>query len=64
MESTRGLVRAAEKHLELLADDPDHTESLDKYYVVHAFGYGVEIDRISELSGIPVPRVRSLLVGA
>lgn len=63
MESTHGLVLAAEKHLELLRDDHDRVDSLDRYYVVNAYGYGVEPARIAELSGIPMGRVQTILAG-
>ena len=58
-----GLVAAAEKHLVLLAEDVDAPRSVERYYVELAYTYGVGVDRISELSGVPVVRVRAHLVG-
>lgn len=60
---SEGLAGAAEKHLRLLADDGDAPRSLERYYVGLAFTYGVAVDRISELSGVPVTRVRAHLTG-
>ena len=57
MESN-GLVRAAEKHLCILRER-QAVES--EQYVRLAFTYGLEVDRIAELSGLTIERVRSIL---
>lgn len=56
--------RAAEKHLRLLADDVDVPESLERYYYRLAVDYGIDADRVAELSGRPLVRVRRLIGGA
>ena len=62
-EFMSGLMTAAEKHLRLLAEDGDVPASVERYYVGLACTYGVGVDRISELSGVPVSRVRAHLTG-
>ena len=56
-----GLMYAAEKHLRLLADDPDASDSLARYYVGLAHEYGVPAERITALSGISAARVQTYL---
>lgn len=63
LNKSTGLAAAAEKHLELLKEDTDRIESLDRYYVDLAFKYGLDVQTISDRSGIPVEGVRRLLVG-
>lgn len=58
-----GRVAAAEEQLELLSSNSRRTVELDRYFVVLAFVYGVEVDRISELSGISGEGVRRILGG-
>lgn len=62
-ELMSGLLSAAEKHLCLLAEDGDVPVSVERYYVGLAFTYGVAVDRIAELSGVPIVRVRAHLMG-
>jgi len=49
---------AAADHLKLLRADPGQAP----LYVGLAYKYGVEVDQIVELSGIPIERVRSLIL--
>lgn len=61
MQST-ALAFTAERFLLILKDDPDTTRTLERYYVQIAYKYGVEVERIAHLSGIPVATVRELLL--
>ena len=60
MQST-SMAEHAEKFLKLLSQDPDRTRSLERYYVKVAFKHGVTVQRIAELSTIPLERVQILL---
>lgn len=60
MESN-GLHDAARKQLELLRL---YRERQEWYYLPLAFTYGLEVAEISEVSGVPVERIQSLLAGA
>lgn len=60
MQSTR-LAGHAEKFLRMLAEDTDRPRSLERYYVKVAFSHGVTVQRIAELSTIPLERVQVLL---
>jgi hypothetical protein len=52
----------AERFLLLLKDDEDRSRSLERYYVKLAFQYGVPVDQIAHLSGMPLERVQILLL--
>jgi hypothetical protein len=53
----------AETFLRLLRDDKDKSVATEAYYVRTAAGYGVTVERIAELSGIPLNRVAVLMEG-
>lgn len=61
MQST-ALAFTAERFLIILRDDADRTRSLERYYVKIAFQYGVPVQRIVELTGMPLERVQILLL--
>lgn len=52
----------AEVFLPMLKEQIDRTRNLERYYVTLSYKYGVDVSRISELSGIEVDRVRSILL--
>lgn len=62
--SISSLQFAAETYLRILRDDPDRSESLEAYYVRLAVGYGIGVERIAELTEIPLNRVARLLGSA
>lgn len=55
------LTDAAKHHLLLLRDDHERLERDDAHYVRLAARYGVGVDDISTLSGLPEARVMELL---
>ena len=50
-------------HLELLKQERAAVARQERVYVRLAYIYGVEVFEISRLAGIPVARVRRLLLG-
>ncbi|KTR95360.1 hypothetical protein NS220_06025 [Microbacterium testaceum] len=53
----------AENFLRIHRADPNPTAATDTYYLCAAARYGLSLERISELSGIPLNRVAILVNG-
>ena len=60
---TQQRIFIAENFLRILSADPDHTVAVETYYVATAARHGVALERISELTGIPLNRVAIIVNG-
>jgi len=59
---TQQRIYIAENYLRILNADPNPTLATEIYYVTLAARYGVPLERIAELTGLPLNRV-SILIG-
>ncbi|MBN9210736.1 MAG: hypothetical protein BGO45_10705 [Microbacterium sp. 71-36] len=60
---TQQRIFIAENYLRILRTDPNPTIVTETYYVSIAARHGVSLERIAELTGIPLNRVDRLVNG-
>lgn len=60
---TQQRIFIAENFLRILNADPNRTVATETHYVATAARHGVTLERISELTGIPLNRVAIIVNG-